>query len=206
MDEELGTEGTTKIKISLPNVDIDVSSEDSIDSLREVRKILELTSGKESLPNDLSEFEESLPFYNEALFLELKHNLSPEFFSNSKIVESLKDALHRSEEYVFSQVKLNLVEEFDLINKNRTKKIILKDLKSAINELFSNVEQRKELVEHSLVHILGDINDEQTNMISERIKRRLDQSPEVFYSLTDCSELPSKKEFVLLETVFFGDF
>ncbi|RME53861.1 hypothetical protein D6783_00625 [Candidatus Woesearchaeota archaeon] len=175
--------------VSLPGVRISLTSDAPERSLQELRRLVEAIG---SVENDALLYEDFLQY-------ELKERLSSDVTENPEIMALIKETLAVEEDYLVRRGVVDVVEEYDLVEKKKGRIIEPVALKQCLDKLFVGVEVPA--VRSALVHIKGGVDKAQRVMVLDHINKRLN-----YPKLRVFNTKSRGDDKLLIEVILFGDF
>ncbi len=175
-----------KIKIDLPSFQLELTSNDPLSTLPELRKVLESIHLDDQV------------IYEEFMTQEIGAIFSDTFVSNEKLMKLVKKLLKMEEEYKFHKMVLPITATIDLEQKTKNIGVDSRELNKGMLNLSSTVPGN--LVKHGIVHVGGELPENEKLRIIDHIHT---QMPTANIRAFHTSE---GEESALVECIFFGDF
>lgn len=182
--------GELNAKLNFPNVQLTLSSNSPISSLRELNKILHTLKAIE-FNREFYEFEEEDP-----LLFKLNY-LSEEVKSNNNAMDFIRTVAKIEENVKYKKIVVENKKILDFQSNQYTSSVDRVKLKAKINLLCSGYEKAN----YVLVHVMGDWPDEEKISIIDQIKNKIPHA--------EVKSLFTKKNLLdktVIECVFFGPF
>lgn len=176
-----------KVSLDLPTLKLDLCTEQTEQSLSDIRRIVEAFS---------QEQDAALVIDDPELF-ELRSRLSEEFFHHQGLLARLKSALVLDEDVRVGKRVVPLEREYDLATGNESAMLGVARVKQAVTGLFADVDASS--VRECLVHIRGELSREDQCVIMDCIKQSIGLEGKVRFFSTK----RNLEGQVLLEAVCF---
>lgn len=180
-----------KLKINMPFFKVELEG-DPGRHIPELRKLISELNKISLTDLEVGALEELLPSMSFPAW-----RLSRELQKNDKLMSTLSQMSQLEEGVAVKKVSIENVSE---VSESRTlSRINIAEIKKAVSKLFFDVDVKK--ISFALVHAMGNIPDENFEIIFDQIKRQLPASK--------VDTLKTKKEILgktLVECVIFGNF
>lgn len=176
-----------KFSIDHPAIKFELETSRPEEALTEVRRIIEALHASDA-------FDGAMPEDDEGLY-DLKVRLSDEFFRNPALRSRMENALVLDEDVQIVKRVLPILQEYDLESGSHVSQVM--NVQESLRTLFDAVPCA---VRDCLVHIRGELSQEQQHAIMDAIRQRLGVavSPRFF------STRKNLEGNVLVEAVCFG--
>lgn len=176
-----------RASIDHPGFKIDIQSENAMQALTEIRRIVESLGATDIIePEDFTAFE-------------LSALLSEEFIGDKNAMKEIKKLLSMEQQYRVVKALLPAMEEIDLIAGKKLLHLENKTIKEGVAQLTREIDVSA--TRHALIHIKGLVEEQERMIIADRVHEQMPHASIRAYQTEQ--DIEGK---ILVEAMFFGDY
>ena len=180
-----------RLNINLDRFRLELHGDNAQKCLHEINKILDKLNSFASDSLALDELS--------ALDYKLENSLSDELVFNRKVTKMLNNFTQIYSGYKTNRISIENKKIIELESGKIKSQVELEDIQKGINKLLFKIPKTN--VKQAVIHVKGNISDEEMNQIIDHIARAL--------SNADVKKIFTKSDLVshtIIEGVFFGEF
>jgi len=185
--------GSIRAKINIPGINVDICTTDSLNALREVRKIID-TIKSTHLSSGEEEFEE---LNMDASHKNIWWSISEEARSNTAFMEFIQLASKTEEQVLYKRVAIPNKSVIDMVEKKSYATVEVNAVRKAVQQTLQEVQPHH--VKFVAAHILSNVSEQEKNMICDIVGEQT-QKVDVQKAFTDKNMLGK----TVVEILLFG--